>query len=37
MPFDVTRVFQGTLLIAILAADVLVRYRVRRVEGAAHA
>jgi simple sugar transport system permease protein len=37
MPFDVTRVFQGTLLIAILASDVLVRYRVRRVEGAAHA
>ena len=37
MPFDVTRVFQGTLLISILAADVLVRYRVRRVEGAAHA
>lgn len=37
MPFDVTRVFQGTLLIAILAADVLVRYRIRRVEGASHA
>ena len=37
MPFDVTRVFQGTLLIAILAADVLVRYRIRRVEGATHA
>ncbi|MFK8251527.1 ABC transporter permease [Ancylobacter terrae] len=37
MPFDVTRVFQGTLLIAILAADVLVRYRIRRVEGTAHA
>lgn len=37
MPFDVTRVFQGTLLIAILAADVLVRYRLRRVEGARHA
>ncbi|WGD31336.1 ABC transporter permease [Ancylobacter sp. WKF20] len=37
LPFDVTRVFQGTLLIAILAADVLVRYSVRRVEGAKHA
>lgn len=37
MPFDVTRVFQGTLLISILAADVLVRYRIRRVEGASHA
>ncbi|MCS0503756.1 ABC transporter permease [Ancylobacter mangrovi] len=37
MPFDVTRVFQGTLLIAILAADVLVRYRIRRVEGTSHA
>lgn len=37
LPFDVTRVFQGTLLIAILAADVLVRYRIRRVEGASHA
>ncbi|GAB4065454.1 ABC transporter permease [Ancylobacter sonchi] len=37
MPFDVTRVFQGTLLIAILAADVLVRYRIRRVEGVRHA
>jgi simple sugar transport system permease protein len=37
LPFDVTRVFQGTLLIAILAADVLVRYRIRRVEGATHA
>ncbi len=37
MPFDVTRVFQGTMLISILAADVLVRYRLRRVEGAAHA
>ncbi|HSI39248.1 MAG TPA: ABC transporter permease [Xanthobacteraceae bacterium] len=37
MPFDVTRVFQGTLLISILAADVLVRYRIRRVEGKAHA
>ncbi|MCK0197674.1 ABC transporter permease [Ancylobacter sp. 6x-1] len=35
MPFDVTRVFQGTMLIAILAADVLVRYRVRRVEAPA--
>ncbi|MDQ0510846.1 ABC transporter permease [Ancylobacter amanitiformis] len=37
LPFDVTRVFQGTLLIAILAADVMVRYRVRRVEGTSHA
>ncbi|MDF2621355.1 MAG: inner-rane translocator [Xanthobacteraceae bacterium] len=37
LPFDVTRVFQGTLLIAILAADVLVRYRLRRVEGTSHA
>lgn len=37
MPFDVTRVFQGTLLIAILAADVLVRYRIRRIEGVRHA
>lgn len=37
LPFDVTRVFQGTLLIAILAADVLVRYRIRRVEGTSHA
>ena len=37
MPFDVTRVFQGTLLIAILAADVLVRYRIRQVPGASHA
>lgn len=37
MPFDVTRVFQGTLLIAILAADILVRYRIRRVEGTSHA
>ncbi|MBS7542869.1 ABC transporter permease [Ancylobacter oerskovii] len=37
MPFDVTRVFQGTLLFAILAADVLVRYRIRRVEGTRHA
>ncbi|WP_029356025.1 ABC transporter permease [Bosea sp. 117] len=37
MPFDVTRVFQGTLLISILAADVLVRYRIRRLKGAAHA
>lgn len=37
LPFDVTRVFQGTLLIAILAADILVRYRIRRVEGATHA
>ncbi|MBS9476422.1 ABC transporter permease [Ancylobacter radicis] len=37
LPFDVTRVFQGTLLIAILAADVLVRYRVRRVEEVGHA
>ena len=31
------RSLQGTLLIAILAADVMVRYRIRRVEGAAHA
>lgn len=37
LPFDVTRVFQGTLLIAILAADALVRYRIRRVEGTSHA
>jgi simple sugar transport system permease protein len=37
LPFDVTRVFQGTLLIAILAADILVRYRIRRVEGTTHA
>lgn len=37
LPFDVTRVFQGTLLIAILAADVLVRFRIRRVEGVGHA
>ncbi|WP_428030128.1 ABC transporter permease [Ancylobacter sp.] len=37
LPFDVTRVFQGTLLIAILAADILVRYRIRRVEGTSHA
>ncbi|PZQ83207.1 MAG: sugar ABC transporter permease [Ancylobacter novellus] len=37
LPFDVTRVFQGTLLIAILAADVLIRYRIRRVEGTRHA
>ena len=29
VPLDMTRVFQGTLLMCVLATDVLTRYRLR--------